>query len=169
MLQQSRGLVGLLVGALFCCPLTIARAADGGTADKQEHVIRVSGEGEVEITPDIGVITLSVETQGKTAEEAQRQAAERMQAVIKALRALNVPENKIRTTRIALSPVYPPPPRDARAAEPLSPIGYRSSNSVQVEVSDPDRIGPVIDRSLEAGANQVSRSPFAPPMSRPRA
>jgi uncharacterized protein YggE len=160
MLQHFRSLAGLLIAALICCPLTIARAADDSAADTQEHVIRVSGQGEIEMTPDIGVVTLSIETQAEAAADAQAQAAERMQAVIKALRALNVPENKIRTTNISISPVYPPPPKDARMTTPLKPIGYRSSNSVRVEVSDPARIGPVIDRSLEAGANQVSHIAF---------
>jgi uncharacterized protein YggE len=155
----SGGLPALIVGLLLCCPLVAARAADGAKAE-QDHVLRVTGQGEVEITPDIGVITLSVETEGKTAADAQEQAAKRMQAVIQALRALNIPEKNIRTTRASIRPVYPQPPKDGRSTEPLKPIGYRSSNSIRVEAPDPERIGPVIDRSLEAGANQVSEIAF---------
>jgi len=161
MSDLSRRFIGLIVAAFVCCSALPARAADENADDKQDHIIRVSGQGEVELTPDLGMVTLAVETEGESAAEVQEQAAQRMQAIIKALRALNVPENKIRTTRISISPVYPPRPKEGRAmTEPLKPIGYRSNNSIRVEVSDPERIGPVIDRSLEAGANQVSQIAF---------
>jgi uncharacterized protein YggE len=148
--------------ALAWCGSAVAQAqaAEENGAMKDEHTIRVTGEGEIEMTPDLGIVTLSVQTEAPTAADAQRQAAERLDKVVQALRGLNIAENKIRTTGLSIYPVYPPRPKEGNPAEPLKPVGYRASNSLRVEAPDPERIGPVVDRALEAGANQVSDISF---------
>ena len=94
------------------------------------------------------------------AQAAQGRVNEAMQRVIQALRRLNIPENRIGTERLGLSPVYeqtgspgwPGPPRLT---------GYHASNVVRVELVDLARLGPVIDAAVGAGANEVEGIQFA--------
>jgi uncharacterized protein YggE len=81
-----------------------------------------------------------------------------MQHVVQALRRLNIPQNRIGTERLDLSPVYEQP-RPGQETRPRL-TGYRASNIVRVELDDLARLGPVIDAAVGAGANDVEGIQF---------
>ena len=115
----------------------------------------VTGHGQMSLAPDTAFVTLGMETTGKTVGEAQRQNRMVMNKVVERLRALQIENERIQTTSFAVSPQYRhPPKRSEGPAGPPEIIGYIISNTITVEVRNLDKVGPVIEESLAAGANQ---------------
>jgi hypothetical protein len=136
--------------ALLLLPLPVAAQ----TAQEAPPTITVDATGTVEREPEQAVVLLAVESEAPTAAEAGRANAERMEALLTALRGMQIAESDIRTVSYDLSPIYQrPEPRDT-----VTPriVAYRARNMVQVEVDTVARAGPVIDGAIEAGANRVA-------------
>ncbi|MBI3912373.1 MAG: SIMPL domain-containing protein [Armatimonadetes bacterium] len=115
--------------------------------------IAVTGEGEVQIPPDLATVQLGVESTSPSAQTAQGEVSERVQQILRRIRALGIPEEQIRTTRLTLLPVYAGRRPDESGEQRV--VGYRATNIVQVEVRDLELAGPVIDAGLAGGANRV--------------
>jgi uncharacterized protein YggE len=130
-------------------------------------VVSTSGTATTKVQPDKFSVTVGVETNGTTAQEAADRNADAMEKVIAALRALGISEDQISTSNYSVYPVYeyrqptepcimiyPPPPE----CQPKNEItGYRASNSVTVTLDADGQIdaGEVIDTAVGAGANTV--------------
>jgi hypothetical protein len=120
--------------------------------------IVASGSGEVRVRPDSLRITVSVEVQAKTVEEAQKQANEQMARVIASQRALRIPDLQLQTTILSVLPVHATTPEGVRLAQI---VGYSASNGVSVAVRKApfDKIGgyasAILNAALEAGANET--------------
>jgi uncharacterized protein YggE len=115
------------------------------------RTLDVSAQAAVSRAPDQAVVRLGVETTARTARMATQANAEAMGAVMAALDRLGIPSSAIRTESIGLSPRYQ---RNPDGSEPII-TGYQATNQVSVRVGDIDRLGPVVDASIEAGANRV--------------
>jgi hypothetical protein len=138
-----------------------AMAQSGPTTGPAVPAIAVSGNAEVAAAPDRALVSLGAVVESKQAQEAQKQIGQIMQRVIKDIRAQGIPEDKIRTAGLSLSPVYShPAPRAGQEPEAPRIVGYRASNTVRVQVDDLDRVGAVIDAGIAAGANQLSGLAF---------
>ena len=113
--------------------------------------LNLSADGEVKMTPDQATITLGVTVTAPTAGAAMAQNAERMNAVMAALRRVGIAERDIQTSNISLEAQY-------TYAQNQSPQlnGYQASNTVTVTVQDLLRLGPVIDAVTAGGANQIN-------------
>ncbi len=121
----------------------------------EKPAVTVTGHGQISLAPDTAFVTLGMETTGKTVGEAQRQNRLVMNKVVERLRALQIENERIQTASFAVSPQYrPPPKRSEGPAGPPEIIGYIISNTMTVEVRNLDKVGPVIEESLAAGANQ---------------
>lgn len=150
--RVAAGAAVLLVG-VGAAPRLEAQAAPERAPDR---VIRVTGVGEVRVTPDVAHVSLAVETTGATAQAAADENARAMDRVIRAVTAAGVARSDIRTSGYTLYPEYarPTPGREAAPDEPRI-IGYRATNTVTVRTADLTRVGPLIDASLAAGANRL--------------
>ena len=121
----------------------------------EKPVVTVTGHGEISLAPDTAFVTLGMETTGKTVADAQRQNRLVMNKVVERLRALQIETERIQTASFTVSPQYKPPAKRSEApAGPPEIIGYIVSNTMTVEVRSLDKVGPVIEESLAAGANQ---------------
>src|SRR5437879_919465 len=144
-------------------PLLLALVAGSAAAEAPARAVTpqivTQGTGEVRVMPDRAIVRFGVQLDAADARTAQGRVSEAMQGVIQALRRLNIPENRIGTERLGLSPVYeqPPPGREGRPRL----AGYRAANVVRVELDDLARLGPVIDAAVGAGANEVQGIQFA--------
>ena len=118
--------------------------------------IVVSAMGTASRAPEQAVISLAIETAGRSARDAADQNAQVMDRIVAALRRLDIAEDKIRTTAYNMYPEYRhyEPTRDAEPRQPEI-IGYRVMNQVSVTVDGATRAGAVIDAALAAGANRV--------------
>jgi len=134
-----------------------AQAAGGA----EFPTIVVTGSGDVAAAPDRAAVNLGAVSEAKQAMEAQKQINQIMQRVVKDIKALGIADEKIRTDRLSLYPVYSNPGRKTDQ-EPEAPriVGYRAANTVRVQVDDLDRVGSVIDAGITAGANQLASLSF---------
>ena len=118
--------------------------------------LSVTGEGQSATQPDMATISLGVSTEAATAQEAMAQNATRQQAVIDALKAEGIEARDIQTSGLNLSPrmVF-------AEGQPPKLSGYTAQNMVTVRVRDLARLGPVLDKLVETGANEINGIGFA--------
>jgi len=135
--------------------MILPRAVQAHDEVPEKPAVTVTGHGQMSLAPDTAFVTVGIETTGKTVADAQRQNRLIMNKVVERLRALQIDNERIQTASFIVSPQYKPPPKRAEApAERPEIIGYVISNTVAVEVRTLEKVGPVIEESLAAGANQ---------------
>jgi uncharacterized protein YggE len=120
--------------------------------------IAATGEGVVTAPPDQATVTLGVQTDGKTAQEAVQANSAATAAVIDAVKKAGVPDNQIRTTSFNVMPIT----AQAKPGDQTPPatVGFRVINTVTVTVDDVSRAGAVLDAGISAGANVASGLSF---------
>lgn len=153
-LMRASGLA-LALAASAAAPAALAQTVAPAAPPAADTMFRattlnLSAYGETKIAPDMAMITLGVMTEGKTAAEAMQANAARMNAVVASLRKAGIPDRDIQTSNLNLSPQY----RYQENQPPLL-VGYQASNNVTVTVNDLKRLGPAVDATVTAGANQV--------------
>ncbi|HEY9401884.1 MAG TPA: SIMPL domain-containing protein [Pyrinomonadaceae bacterium] len=121
-----------------------AAAAAGATR------VVVSGDSLVQARPDTAMISVAVMTQAQTALAAQQENARRSETMVRALRAAAGPGAEVQTSGYSLQPQY-------NYRENQTPVirGYEARNTVTVTLGDLSKVGPVIDASTGAGANNI--------------
>lgn len=126
-------------------------------------LLNVAAEGKSTRTPDLAVFSAGVTTQAKTAGAALTENAQRMTAVIAALRKAGIAERDIQTSNLSVNPVYGQPQRmpdgSIEQQDPVI-IGYQATNQVSVRQRKLDSYGKVIDTLVANGANQVNGPSF---------
>lgn len=120
-----------------------------------EGSIVVSGTGRVPVQPDVADLRLGVSVSRSTVDEARRDAASTMGAILAAVEAAGVPKKDIRTSLLSVQPRY-----DYRDGKPPQLSGYELANVVEVTVRDLARLGEVVDGSLKAGATSMDSLTF---------
>lgn len=158
------------VSAVHCVEGNIAVA----TSHESVPISTVSSSGTAttKVQPDKFSLTVGVETNGTTAEEAASANADLVAKIVAALKALGISEDDISTSSYSVYPVYEykqttdacimiyPPPPECQPKQDIT--GYRASSSLSVTLdADGDiEAGGVIDTSIEAGANTVQGTFF---------
>lgn len=117
--------------------------------------LSISADGRVERAPDVADLSAGVVTQAATASEAMRANAQRMAAVVAALKRAGVAERDIQTAGLNLNPQYL-----YRENQPPQLTGYQAINNVSVRVRDLSNMGRTIDALVFQGANQVNGPAF---------
>ncbi len=143
------------IGALLATSALSAQAQQTAPAPAADSMFRattlnLSAFGEVRTAPDMATITLGVQTEAKTAQEAMRANAQRMSQVVASLRAQGIAERDIQTSSLNLNPQY-----RYQENKPPELIGYQASNNVTIRVMDLARIGAALDAAVSVGANNI--------------
>jgi uncharacterized protein len=135
-----------------------ATAQQQQTAEPQTRstVLNVNAQGVSAARPDMAAINAGVTTFAPTAQAALAQNAERMTALIQALRRQSVAERDIQTSWVRVSPRY-----EGRSNSEPRIIGYEATNTVRANIRDINRVGPVVDTVVAAGGNQIHGIAFA--------
>jgi uncharacterized protein YggE len=120
--------------------------------EDQVYAIYVSGSGSSSEKANQATVTLGVYTEDPSASEAVQDNAALMNAVIEAIKAEGIPEEKIKTVSYSVYPNYD--------WELRQTVGYRVTNMVQVEIDDIGKVGDVLDAATGAGANDVQGISF---------
>jgi uncharacterized protein YggE len=150
----------LLALLLTLLPLALPALALPALADEQKPAtLTATGEGSAFAVPDIAVITIGVLSNGRTAQAALAANSSDMAAVIATIKAAGVEDKDIGTSGFNVSPIYPPV-REQNQDQPAKIIGYRVANDVRVTIRDFAKAGGVLDKVVEAGANQVNGISF---------
>lgn len=147
-----RGLL-VILGA-FAGITTSATAQLENTKQEQPQIV-VTGRGEVRVTPDRANVQISVQSRAVTAAAAAADNANKQSAVISAIKALGISDDRISTSNYSVSPE-----QKYEANLPPLIIGYVVTNTVVVEVQKISIVGRVLDAALSHGANLISGLSF---------
>jgi hypothetical protein len=123
-----------------------------GGAD-QERWVEVVGEASVNAAPDFATVTLGVTTAGKNAREAVAANAKAVNSLISVVKGEDVAPADVQTSSLSITPQFSNP----RTGGPngLSITGYNVTDMVTVTVRDLPRLGSLIDKAVDAGANAM--------------
>jgi len=116
--------------------------------------ITIDGQGKVNAKPDVSLVSLGVVTEALKVKDAQSQNSEKMNAIIEAIKGMGVEAKDIQTENYNLSPKYDWTDGKQKL------LGYIVSQNVSVKVRDTDKVGDIISKAGELGANQVGGIQF---------
>lgn len=132
---------------------TVMVLAQPLAAQVTEPNIAVTGEGRVDVAPDMATVTIGVTTEGNTAKEALDANTAGLSGAIDRLKASGVEDRDIQTSGLNLGPRYD----YNRTGSDGSPeiTGFVASNMVTVRVRALDTLGTVLDAVVTDGANTL--------------
>ncbi len=122
-----------------------------------ERIITTQGHGEVRVRPDSLSVHVTVESKNAALPTARAENNRKTQAIIAALKGLNIPNLKLETQNLQVYPLQGEYQKDRLPKI----IGYQVTNSLNVTVtgSSADHLGDygsrIVDTALNAGANNV--------------
>ena len=119
-----------------------SRATEAKAAPSQQQGISVSGEGKVEVTPDIATLNLGVTAEAPTVAEAQAQVSTAMDQVMSALTSNGIAQKDIKTQNYTIQQVTTPVP------PPVTVTPYNSSSGTSSSGSSAGPIAPPITTLL---------------------
>jgi len=115
------------------------------------RIIVVTGLGKVSVKPGRAGLRLAMRTEGATAADALARNAEVMARVMETLK-MSLPEAKIETSGFSLNPKY--------SATERKIMGFEAFHQLAVPMTDLAKIGEVVDKAVQAGANVINVEPF---------
>lgn len=116
----------------------------------------VTGSGTVYAKADIANIQVGLKTKTfKTAAEATNESTEKMNKINKELKNLDIEEKDIKTSNYSLSPVY-----NWTNNKGQELVGYEVTQTLSLKIRDLSKIGNVISKTTEQGANQIGNISF---------
>lgn len=136
-------LIALLLAAMPL--LSSAQAAE-------KRVITMTGSASIGAAPDRAEINLGVTSAADTARDALTLNNFNMSGILKTLKEAGVEEKYIQTSNFSIQPDYEHY-RDGRAPKIK---GYRVSNTVRVQLQDVEQLGPLLDKVVGSGSNQIN-------------
>lgn len=128
-----------------------------GKSAESSHSITIAGIGKVTVIPDIATFTIGVITEQKAVTQAQSENTAKMNGIIAELKKIGIDKEDIKTINYNISPQY-----DWVAVRQGQRVlrGYQVSQTVLVKIRNLDKIGEVMAKSGELGANDVSGLTF---------
>jgi len=154
-------LISLTVLASVCVVNKLKEGRYIGQEIEARNTITVSDTGEIYAKPDLAVIDFSVINEAKTVAAAMDDNTKKMNAIIEAVKGQGVEAKDLKTTNFNIYPryewyekseIYPQGKRVL--------VGYEVQQTLEVKIRDLAKIGQVIEKAVEAGANQVGDLTF---------
>lgn len=153
----------LVVGGIVVLMFTAMLAGNGslGTAAAQSETSSAENRGALNVTgsavvtgsPDIAYITLGVETKDQSAETASQDNANRMAAVMAALKKMGLKDSDISTSGYNIYSYQQQIDRTLPTEQMVTV--YTVQNRINITTKQLDQVGKIIDAAVKAGANQV--------------
>lgn len=145
-------LVAVLIGGGF---YVYGKHLDRSPAPVAPGTISVTGEGKVQIAPDIAEMSFGVTTGTQsTAKAASDKVASDMQKILAAVKAQGIQDKDVTTENFYLNPVYDWTDGRQRLR------GYEATQSLRVKVRDLEKVGAVLTAATDNGANQAGGVSF---------
>ena len=150
---------GILAGLIAVTVFALGLGVTGWTAAQSGEVINttqqvgiwVSGEGKVVVTPDVANLSLGVQVEAATINEANQKAAAAMDALVNVLKTQGIADKDIKTQYFNIYPVYDYDKDTGKATI----RGYQVSNNVEVKVRVIANAGKIIDAAVAAAGDAV--------------
>lgn len=143
----------------FVAALWAACLATAPLADPQHRQISVTGEGQVDIAPDMATITLGVTNEAKEAGDAMAATSAAVTQMLTRLNDLGIAARDRQTRSLSLNPIWSN--RSSSASGPSKITGFVASNAVLVRVRNLDSLGLIMDAVIAGGANDFNGLQFS--------
>jgi uncharacterized protein YggE len=144
-----------VLGVLAVTAIVIVALVMANNVNNQDR-FSVTGSGTVYAKADIANIEIGLRTgTKKTAVEATTDSTTKMNDIIAELKKLEVDEKDIKTSGYNLNPVY-----NWTNDRGQELIGYEVNQNVSLKIRDLGRIGDIIAKTTEKGANQIGNINF---------
>ena len=155
MLLSRRVAYAHTASALATLVLSLALSVPAAAAaqDRSRSTLSVVGEGQARVQHDLAIITTGVVSQAGQAKDALAENSKAMGEVIAAAKQAGIDAKDLETTRVSVQLQYSYPPSGSR--EPRKIVGYEASNTLSIRVRELDQLGPLLDRLVGVGANQI--------------
>ncbi|MDA0893251.1 MAG: SIMPL domain-containing protein [Proteobacteria bacterium] len=143
---------------LILLPLLFAQSLAFGSqlsVKSPARVISVSGSAEKQVSPNLAYISFTVEHRDRALDAARRQVNTATNAVLATLRTLRIAEADINAGSILVLPTYNYDRSGVRQFE-----GYTVTRPIRITLRDLSLLGSLIERSMNAGVNQISEPIF---------
>ena len=121
-----------------------------GQVPRGRDTITIQGEGKVSGKPTLAQIDIGLYSEGKDVPEVQNQNSQKVNAMVAAMKELSIAEADLQTSHYSISPRY----EYKDGAQNV--IGYTVSQNVSVKVRDLAKVGTVLSKVGQLGANQVN-------------
>ncbi len=116
------------------------------------RTVTVTGTAEVSTRPDLARVTLGVESRKPSLPEARTAVSTTIDRVLALTKELRIDPALVNATGLQVHPEYALSDKDRKRVL----LGYLVSRQVQVEVRDLEQLGVLLERAVDAGANQMS-------------
>ncbi len=125
-------------------------------AETMPATIAVTGEGKVEIAPDMATLNLGVTTEADSAAAALKANSDGIAGALARLKAAGIEDRDIQTSGLSLNPRYD----YSSDGSDAKITGYIASNMVSVRVRDLGVLGQTLDAVVSDGANTLGGLSF---------
>lgn len=143
------------LGTLAVAGIVIVALISANRINNQDR-FSVTGSGTVYAKADIANLEVGLSTGAKkTAAEATIDSTKKMNEIIGELNGLGIEEKDIKTSNYNLRPVY-----NYTNNKGQELIGYEVTQNVSLKIRDLSKIGDVIAKTTEKGANQIGNINF---------
>jgi uncharacterized protein YggE len=122
-----------------------------GQETKQIPQINVNGEGKVKVAPDQVSISATVETKGNNAKDVKKQTDEKIDAVLKFIKKMNIPTADFKTKQVALNPQY-----DYEKKK----TSYNATQTIEILVKDLSKYDELMEGLVQQGINRIDKVTF---------
>lgn len=113
--------------------------------------ITVNGQGEVTGQPDAAQINVGVVTEARSPADAMQANNEAMHQLLATLKQEGIEEKHVQTTAFNVSPQY----RQEQGQQQPRIVGYQVENQVQINVKHLDKLGALLEKLVQSGANRM--------------
>ncbi|WP_406697520.1 SIMPL domain-containing protein [Singulisphaera sp. Ch08] len=126
------------------------------------RTISVIGLAEQTVTPDLAVLTVGVESRGRTAMESVAANGKEMNALMDVLKENEIALEDIQTSGFSLRPLYESRKSEASPVDaPVKVVGYAIENEVTITIRDTKKVGRLLDLMVKAGVNEIENLSFS--------
>ena len=122
-----------------------------GQEVKQVPQINVSGEGKVKVVPDQATLAVTVETKGNNAKDVKKQNDEKIEAVLKYMKKMNLAPAYYKTQRVSLNPQY-----DYEKKK----HSYNATQTIEILVRDLSIYDELMEGLVDQGINRIDAVTF---------
>ncbi|MFV5701312.1 SIMPL domain-containing protein [Flavobacterium sp. XS2P12] len=122
-----------------------------GQEVKQVPQINVSGEGKVKVIPDQATIAVTVETKGNNAKDVKKQNDEKIEAVLKFIKKMNLEPADYKTQRVSLNPQY-----DYEKKK----HSYNATQTIEILLRDLSKYDELMEGLVDQGINRIDAVTF---------
>lgn len=136
--------------------LASAFLATPALAQEALQGVTTTGEGRVEVAPDIAWLSFGVSARRPTVEAARDEVATVVDGLIRLARETGLGDEDIATAAVSVSPEFDwnPETRERRM------LGYVVSRDIQLRLKDLARLGQLTERALALGVTDASPARF---------